>query len=179
MALFLIPPWPMLIKKAMLGSREGAYLMDTKHGQSAPITRRDFLVTSLGFSGMLGAAGLLAPIARYAFPTVHAEAATRVRVASTSELTPLGKVVDFEYQDTPSTLLQLQDGTYQGLSRVCTHLGCIIKWEPDNTRFFCPCHAGVFSPIGEVLAGPPPRPLPTLKLAVEGEDIWVEGWSPG
>lgn len=99
-------------------------------------------------------------------------------MASTSRLTPLGKAVDFEYQETPSTLLQLQDGTYVGLSRVCTHLGCIIKWEPDHTRFFCPCHAGIFSPTGEVHGGPPPRPLPTLKMAVEGEDIWVEGWNP-
>ncbi|MHB9148652.1 MAG: Rieske 2Fe-2S domain-containing protein [Thermoleophilia bacterium] len=152
--------------------------MDTTQELSATVTRRDFLVTGLGLTVALGAAGLLAPIVRYAFPAVQTDAAMRVRVASTTELTPLDKVVDFEYQDTPCTLLQLQDGTYQGLSRVCTHLGCIIKWEPDNTRFFCPCHAGVFSPTGEVLAGPPPSPLPTLKLAVEGEDIWVEGWSP-
>ncbi|HZK49654.1 MAG TPA: ubiquinol-cytochrome c reductase iron-sulfur subunit [Thermoleophilia bacterium] len=153
--------------------------MDNEPRPPSPITRRDFLVVSLGLMGTLAAAGLLAPIVRYAFPTVHANAATRVRVASTTELTPLGKVVDFEYQETPCTLLQLEDGTYQGLSRVCTHLGCIIKWQPDDTRFFCPCHAGVFSPTGQVLAGPPPSPLPTLKLSLEGEDIWVEGWSSG
>jgi len=153
--------------------------MDTKNEPSTPITRRDFLVVGLGLTGTLAAAGLLAPIVRYAFPTVHPETATRVRVASTSEMTPLDEVVDFEYQGTPCTLLQLEDGTYQGLSRVCTHLGCIIKWQPDNDRFFCPCHAGVFSPTGEVLGGPPPSPLPTLKLAVEGADIWVDGWSSG
>lgn len=136
-------------------------------------------MTSLGVTGMLAAAGLLAPIVRYAFPTVSAPRSQRVRVASTSELTPSSSVVDLEYQDTPCTLLQLQDGRYRGLSRVCTHLGCIITWQPDTTRFFCPCHAGVFSPTGEVLAGPPPRPLPTLKVAVEGEGIWVEGWSAG
>ncbi|MCZ7665292.1 MAG: Rieske 2Fe-2S domain-containing protein [Thermoleophilia bacterium] len=152
--------------------------METTHERSTAITRRDFLVIGLGLTGALAAAGLVAPIVRYAFPKVRADVAARVLVASTSQLTPLGEVVDFEYQETPSTLLQLQDGTYVGLSRVCTHLGCIIKWEPDNTRFFCPCHAGIFSPTGEVLGGPPPRPLPTLKVAVEGEDIWVEGWNP-
>ncbi|MHB8867301.1 MAG: Rieske 2Fe-2S domain-containing protein [Thermoleophilia bacterium] len=151
--------------------------MVTQGEQSAPLTRRDFLVYALSVSGALGATGLLAPIARYVFPTVKAEAAVRVRVASTTQLTPLDKVVDFDYQDVPCTVLQLEDGTYVALSRVCTHLGCIIKWQPDDTRFFCPCHAGVFSPTGEVLAGPPPSPLPTLKLAVEGGDIWVEGWS--
>lgn len=39
--------------------------------------------------------------------------------------------------------------------------------------------AGIFSPKAEVLGGPPPRPLPTLRVAVEDEDIWVEGWSAG
>ncbi|MBU2600926.1 MAG: ubiquinol-cytochrome c reductase iron-sulfur subunit [Actinobacteria bacterium] len=132
----------------------------------------------LSLTGAFAAVGLLAPIVRYAFPRAKAEVAARVRVASTGQLTPLGDTVDFEYQETPCSLLQLEDGTYAGLSRVCTHLGCIITWEPDNTRFFCPCHAGVFSPTGEVLAGPPPSPLPALKVAVQGEEIWVEGWSP-
>lgn len=152
--------------------------METAHQQPSGVSRRDFLIVGLGLTGALAAVGLAAPIIRYAFPKVRAVAAARVRVASKSQLTPLAQVVDFEYQDTPSTLLQLQDGTYVGLSRVCTHLGCIIKWEPDNKRFFCFCHAGIFSPTGKVLGGPPPRPLPTLKVAVEGEDIWVEGWTP-
>ncbi len=146
---------------------------------SSPMTRRHFLVYGLGLTGVFAAAGLLAPIIRYAFPRARTEAAARVRVASARQLTPLSSAVDFEYQDTPCTLLQLQDGTYAGVSRVCTHLGCIITWESDNTRFFCPCHAGIFSPTGQVLGGPPPRPLPTLKIAVQGEDIWVEGWNPG
>ena len=150
--------------------------MENTHRQSVEITRRDFLAILLSVSGTLAAAGLLAPIVRYAFPVVRAEVAKRVRVASTSELTPLGKVVEFDYQDTPSVMVQLEDGTYVGLSRVCTHLGCIIKWQPDSTRFLCPCHAGVFSPTGEVLGGPPPSPLPTLIVEVQGEDIWVNGW---
>lgn len=150
--------------------------MEAAHDPSVEVTRRDFLVILLSVSGALAAAGLLAPIVRYAFPVVRDKAAARIRVAGTSQLTPLGKVVDFEYQDTPCAIVQLEDGSYVGLSRICTHLGCIIKWQPDNTRFFCPCHAGVFSPTGEVLGGPPPSPLPALNVEVEGEDIWVNGW---
>jgi len=146
--------------------------------QTSAVTRRDFLIMALSLAGVFSAAGLLAPIVRYAFPRAKAEVAARVRVGSTSQVKPLAESLDFEYQETPCSLLQLEDGTYVGLSRVCTHLGCIITWEPDNTRFFCPCHAGVFSPTGEVLAGPPPSPLPTLKVILEGEDIWVEGWNP-
>lgn len=153
--------------------------MESAERMHEPISRRRFLVTGLGLTGALAAAGLIAPIVRYAFPKVKAQVSPRLRVATKAQLTPLEQVVDFEYQETPCTLLQLEDGSYKALSRVCTHLGCIIKWQPKEARFFCPCHAGIFSPTGQVLGGPPPRPLPTLKVAVVGDEIWVEGWQSG
>lgn len=143
------------------------------------VSRRSFLVGALSLSGALAAVGLASPIIRFAYPTVRGEVAARVRVASTAELRPLVGVIDFEYQEVPCSLLQLEDGTYRALSRVCTHLGCIISWRPEERDFFCPCHAGVFSPEGEVLAGPPPRPLPPLALETVGDEIWVLGWLPG
>jgi len=41
------------------------------------------------------------------------------------------------------------------LSSTCPHLGCQVHWEPQNTRFFCPCHNGTFDPSGVAIAGPP------------------------
>lgn len=41
------------------------------------------------------------------------------------------------------------------LSSVCPHLGCQVHWEPQNDRFFCPCHNGVFDPEGNPVSGPP------------------------
>jgi cytochrome b6-f complex iron-sulfur subunit len=151
-------------------------------GESVPlpdpegVTRRKFLAEALGVTGVLAFAGLIAPIIRYAYPVVHGQVNQRVKVANVAQLTPNGLVVDFDYQDTPCTLLQLEDKSYVALSRVCTHLGCVIKWQPDNKRFFCPCHAGVFAPTGKVVSGPPPRPLPRLKVTVQASDIWVDGW---
>jgi cytochrome b6-f complex iron-sulfur subunit len=56
------------------------------------------------------------------------------------------------------------------VSRVCTHLGCIVKDNPDG--FECPCHGSRFSADGAVTKGPAPRPLPWLKVrAAEGK--WV------
>jgi cytochrome b6-f complex iron-sulfur subunit len=154
--------------------------METVHATDAPerseMTRRTFLILLLSTTGALGAAGLLAPIVRYAYPTVQSVAAAKVKATTTTQLATAGGELDFDYQDTPSSLVTLEDGTYAGVSRVCTHLGCIIKWEDEDERFFCPCHAGIFSPTGKVLGGPPPRPLAKLALRVEGEDIWVDGW---
>lgn len=41
------------------------------------------------------------------------------------------------------------------LSSTCPHLGCQVRWEPQNNRFFCPCHNGVFDPSGVATGGPP------------------------
>ena len=153
-------------------------LYPTDTPERSEMTRRTFLIMLLSTTGALGAAGLLAPIIRYAYPTVQGVPVAKLKVATTAQLTAAGGELDFDYQDTPSSLVTLQDGTYAGVSRVCTHLGCIIKWEGNDTRFFCPCHAGVFSPTGQVISGPPPRPLAKLAVRVQGEDIWVDGWQP-
>lgn len=44
---------------------------------------------------------------------------------------------------------------FLALSSVCPHLGCQVRWEPHNNRFFCPCHNGEFDPQGKATAGPP------------------------
>ena len=52
----------------------------------------------------------------------------------------------------------------------CTHLTCAYSWKeegPHKGHFFCPCHDGVFDINGQVLGGPPPRPLDILPVKVE------------
>ena len=40
----------------------------------------------------------------------------------------------------------------------------------------CPCHEGYFDlRSGRNIAGPPPRPLPRIRLAVRGDDIFAVG----
>lgn len=48
------------------------------------------------------------------------------------------------------------------LSSVCPHLGCMVHWEGQNNRFFCPCHNGVFDPLGIAIEGPPHQSGQTL-----------------
>lgn len=49
------------------------------------------------------------------------------------------------------------------LSSVCPHLGCLVRWEPQNDRYFCPCHNGIFDRTGKAIAGPPAKAGQHLK----------------
>lgn len=55
----------------------------------------------------------------------------------------------------------------------CTHLGCRIKFQDDQRRYFCPCHGGVFGEDGKVISGPPPKGLVEHPVKVENGRILV------
>lgn len=58
-------------------------------------------------------------------------------------------------------------------SNVCTHLSCRVTWQDERGGFFCPCHDGLFGINGEVLLGPPPRPLDQFETKVENGQIMI------
>jgi len=60
------------------------------------------------------------------------------------------------------------------MSNICTHLGCRVRWIPDQDGFFCPCHNGVFAKDGSVVSGPPPRPLDRFEVKVEDGVLFVK-----
>jgi menaquinol-cytochrome c reductase iron-sulfur subunit len=56
----------------------------------------------------------------------------------------------------------------------CPHLACSYGFDRDKNVFHCPCHHGLFDlKTGEVLGGPPPRPLDALETKVENGVLYV------
>ncbi|HJW27268.1 MAG TPA: FAD-dependent oxidoreductase [Rhodocyclaceae bacterium] len=51
------------------------------------------------------------------------------------------------------------EGQVHRHSPVCTHMGCILRWNPAERSWDCPCHGSRFGYDGEVLHGPAVRPL--------------------
>jgi menaquinol-cytochrome c reductase iron-sulfur subunit len=62
---------------------------------------------------------------------------------------------------------------YIAISTRCTHLGCPVRYVQASSRFICPCHGGVYGSDGEVVGGPPVRPLDRFETSVEGDRVLV------
>lgn len=54
------------------------------------------------------------------------------------------------------------DGRYSVVSAVCTHLKCIVGWNPTERTWDCPCHGSRFRTDGSVIEGPALAPLENL-----------------
>ncbi|MBI1900846.1 MAG: Rieske (2Fe-2S) protein [Planctomycetia bacterium] len=66
---------------------------------------------------------------------------------------------------------------FMALSSVCPHLGCQVFWEPQNNRFFCPCHNGTFAADGKPTGGPPlagNQWLTQYKVRVENGLLFID-----
>jgi cytochrome b6-f complex iron-sulfur subunit len=142
--------------------------MDTCESSS----KRKLVKGILTFLGVATVAGIVYPFIRYLQPVIQEEGMGGVEVPK-SELSP-GKAVLITYKGNPTFVLDV-GGEYVALTAVCTHLGCIIKWQEQEGYFLCPCHAGKFDTKGNVIGGPPPAPLEKYPVKVASGKIIVGG----
>ena len=101
----------------------------------------------------------------------------RIKIASLSALPP-GTVAMFAYPEPHDAclLIRMHGGELLAYSQKCTHLSCAVVPKLEEGILHCPCHEGVFDlATGRNIAGPPPRPLPSITLEVVGDDIFATG----
>lgn len=136
------------------------------------VARRSFLSYFLGASllAFLGAA--LYPMARFFWPPRETSSGGSASVSIPVTELPIGRSKMIRFAGGPVVVIRTDKGVY-ALSAICTHLGCIVRWEENNNRLFCPCHAAIFDVNGTVLGGPAPRPLPAFSAKIAGDQIVV------
>jgi cytochrome b6-f complex iron-sulfur subunit len=90
-----------------------------------------------------------------------------------------GKVADFKagevipFRKERTFVVRTEEG-FLAISAICTHLNCVVNWNEMLKKFECPCHGAKFNQNGEVLEGPPPRPLNLYKLQIVAGNVVVD-----
>lgn len=137
------------------------------------INRRRFINLFLGGSFFATIAAFLYPVIRYVLPPKQTEAVQKkVAAAKVGDLAPNAAKI-FKFGSSPAILINTQEGNLLAFSAVCTHLTCTVTYEADTGTLYCPCHNGRFDMAGNVISGPPPRPIEAYSVEVVGQDIFV------
>lgn len=143
----------------------------------AQVTRREFcnflfLTSSILFVGAAGFAGKLA------YDSGRVQTFAPLKIEGSENLTP-GSSLNFRYPEENDTaiLIRAFDGQYYAFEQKCTHLTCPVYYSKSNDRLECPCHEGGFDVhTGNVLYGPPPRPLDRIEIEMRGAgEVWAVG----
>ena len=72
-----------------------------------------------------------------------------------------------------STDLGEDPNSYVAVSTRCAHLGCPVRFVQAAGNFICPCHGGVYGFQGEVIGGPPVRPLDRFQTRITKDVVEI------
>lgn len=133
--------------------------------------RRRFLNILLTGLGSTALASFAYPLLRFITPP-RAKASIQKLTISKGDISE-GDAKEIVLGNTPAIIINVTGKGYIALSRVCTHLGCLVQYDKGERKLVCPCHAGFFDLEGHVLSGPPPKPLQAIPLSVEGGNIII------
>jgi len=140
------------------------------------ITRRRLTEILISLVALFLASGVIAAIFKYLWPQAGAKGeSSEVMIATVDEVPP-GSTKKFMFNNKAAVLLHMPAG-FRAFGAICTHLGCIAYWKPDENIVFCPCHLGKFDPnTGAVISGPPPSPLPAIDIVVKEGAVYALKW---
>lgn len=142
---------------------------DRSAGTAGQTPRRTFLDTVVGFGFVSSAMAMLYPITRYLIPPPGGEpGALSVVAARLGDVAPNTGLI-FNFGNRPALLVRTPDGELRAFNATCTHLDCTVQYRAETAQVWCPCHNGLFDLGGNVVSGPPPRPLERLAVQVRGE----------
>ncbi len=140
----------------------------------SPINRRQFMV--VGFFGLLVllVGESIVAVMRFLKPLNKSGFGGLVYAGKVDEF-PVPSVTRIE--PARAYIVRTDQGV-MALWQRCTHLGCAVPWEQAQDEFHCPCHGTLFSPVGEVLDGPAPRPMDTFPVVIKQDEVWIDTGKP-
>jgi len=155
--------------RSRMSSQQGDAGGDTQN----QVQRRSWL-NALFEAGLLASiVSFLYPVVRFIFPPdVPDNSANEVTAGKVTDLKPNSGEI-FRFGNQPGILIHTPDGEWKAFSAVCTHLSCTVQYRPDLQEIWCACHGGTYNLNGQVVAGPPPKPLQEYAVHIVNGDVIV------
>jgi len=135
------------------------------------ISRRRFIAYAWVVAGFVMIAELAGGIMAFLWPRRRGAKTEKIFIAGKAADFKVGEVVDFRRE---KTFVVRSEGGFLAISATCTHLHCIVNWNAVIKEFECPCHGAKFNQSGEVVAGPPPRPLDLHKIEITAGNVVID-----
>ena len=140
------------------------------------LTRRGFLSLFNRVLAATGAAVLIGPIVAFFWPAKLEEIPSEPLAVGDEESIPEREAKTVRYGRYPAIILNTAERGLVAYSAVCTHVACLVKWNPASGMIECPCHEGYFDPAdGTVISGPPPEPLGEIQVNIVDGPIFIGG----
>lgn len=140
---------------------------------SVAFNRRRFLDRLVGAGFLSSLAAMAYPVWRYLIPPASGEPATQSVVAAQLSAVAPNSGLIFKFGSKPGLLIRTPEGELHAFSAICTHLDCTVQYKADTSQIWCACHNGYYDLAGNVVSGPPPRPLERLVVNQREDDVVV------
>jgi len=150
-------------------------LRDPSEAEIARIfSRRTMLHLAIGSTGLVSAALLGIPVAFYlSSPGGQRSLEGEFCIGPLSQLPVNGARTQF-VEGEEIIFVRRSEDEVLGFSAVCTHSDtCLVDWDPQRRQLVCPCHRGIYDIRGNVVSGPPPRPLRQRAVVVRDGKVYV------
>jgi Rieske Fe-S protein len=73
----------------------------------------------------------------------------------------------------PVAITRESETKFWAMPAICTHMACILKYNPLNATLDCPCHGSTFELDGTVISAPATRSLSRWTTEFDGKIIRV------
>lgn len=143
---------------------------DYKHSKDK-ISRSQFLKLGIGAISLTAAgSGIL--MLDFLSPKVVLERSQVFNAGALENYSPDTVTLNAENR---TYIIREKEGGIYAISAVCTHLGCLTRWNENNGMITCPCHGTKYSKTGSVIEGPTSKTLPRFSICLnENNEIIVD-----
>ena len=142
-------------------------------GPDQKLSRRNFITEALAGWLFLTFIPVLYSVVKYVIPPNILDKVVEVINAGKYTDIPYNSAKIVRFNKKAIILVRTEQEQVKAFSAVCTHLGCIVEFKPEDRIFKCNCHGSQFDLSGKNIAGPAPSPLKPFRVELKDDNIFV------